>query len=188
MTKLLTFALLLCAAALARAAEFKQVLPAESSVTFAYKQMGVTMEGKFGKFNAQIVFDPAKLNGAQARLDIALASLDTGVAEADQEAAGKLWFNSAAYPAASFVSTGIKALGGNRYEASGKLTIKGRTLDIVTPVTFQVNGAKGAFDGAFSIRRLDYKIGEGEWADVSAVANEVQIRFHLVTTAASGKK
>ncbi|WP_035382489.1 YceI family protein [Ferriphaselus sp. R-1] len=187
MNKLLS-ALLLCLASSAGAAEFKQLLPAESSVTFAYKQMGVPMEGRFGKFNAQLSFDPAKLTTAQARLDIALASLDTGVAEADQEAAGKLWFNTAAFPTASFVSSGIKALGGNRYEASGKLTLKGRTLDIVTPVTFSTNGAKGAFDGAFSIRRLDYKIGEGEWADVSAVANEVQIKFHLVVTATPGKK
>lgn len=188
MLRLLLSVIVFGALGQAGAAEYRQVLPTESTVTFAYKQMGVPMEGKFGKFTAQLVFDPARLNTAQARLDIALASLDTGVAEADQEAAGKLWFNTAAFPAASFVSTGIKALGGNRYAASGKLTIKGRTLDIVTPVTFQANGAKGAFDGTFSIRRLDYKIGEGEWADVSAVANEVQIRFHLVTTAASGKK
>jgi polyisoprenoid-binding protein YceI len=188
MNKLLLIALLSCLTASAGAAEFRQLLPAESSVTFAYKQMGVTMEGKFGKFSAQVAFDPTKLNTAQARLDIALASLDTGVAEADQEATGKLWFNTAAFPTASFVSSGLRALGGNRYEASGKLTLKGRTLDIVTPVTFSANGAKGAFDGAFSIRRLDYKIGEGEWADVSAVANEVQIKFHLVVTAAPGKK
>lgn len=187
MKKLLCI-LLACAAGNVPAAEFRQVLPAESSVTFGYKQMGVPMEGKFGKFAAQLAFDPSRLAAAQARLDIDLASIDTGVAEANQEVTGKLWFNTAAYPSANFVATGIKALGGNRYEASGKLTIKGRTQDIVTPATFQVNGTKGAFDGTFSVRRLDYKIGEGEWADVSAVADDVQIRFHLVVTAAPGKK
>ena len=170
------------------ATEFSQVQANESTVTFSYRQMGVNMDGKFGKFTAQAAFDPAKLDKAQARIEIDLASIDTGVAEADDEVQGKLWFNSQAFPAASFVSTGVKSLGGNRYEAAGKLTIKGKTLDVVAPFSFEAKGARGIFDGVFTIKRLDYDIGEGIWADVSAVANEIQIKFHLVVTAAPVKK
>lgn len=172
----------------AAAVEFKQVQANESSVMFAYKQMGVPMDGKFGKFTAQIAFDPAKISAAQARIEIALASIDTGSSEANQEVAGKLWFNAQNYPTATFVATAVKALGGNRYEAIGKLTIKGKTLDVAAPFTFQSTGVRGTFDGAFNINRLDYKIGEGEWADVSMVANEIQIKFHVVVTALPGKK
>jgi polyisoprenoid-binding protein YceI len=171
----------------AQAVEFRQVQTNESSVTFFYKQMNVPLDGKFNKFAAQITFDPAKLAKAQAKIDIDIASIDTGSADANDEVAGKLWFNAKAFPTASFVSSGIKSLGGNRYEASGKLSIKGHTLDVVTPVTFQSNGSHGAFDGTFSIKRLDYAIGEGEWADVSTVANEIQIKFHIVVNASTGK-
>ncbi len=179
---------LMLAGSTAQAVEFRQVQTNDSSVTFFYKQMNVPLDGKFNKFAAQITFDPAKLAKAQAKIDIDIASIDTGSADANDEVAGKLWFNAKAFPTASFVSSGIKSLGGNRYEASGKLSIKGRTLDVVTPVTFQSNGSRGAFDGTFSIKRLDYAIGEGEWADVSTVANEIQIKFHIVVNASTGKK
>ncbi len=173
---------------IATAVEFKQVQVNESAVTFGYKQMGVPMEGKFAKFSAQTSFDPAKLAKAQARIDIDLSSIDTGSEEANDEVVGKQWFNTKAFPSAGFVSTGVKALGGNRYEATGKLTIKGKTLDVTAPFTFQANGTRGLFDGVFTIKRLDYNIGEGVWTDVSTVANEIQIKFHLVLSAAPNKK
>lgn len=172
----------------ASALEFNQVQTGESWVGFAYKQMGVPLDGKFKRHSAQLVFDPARLASAEARIGIDLSSIDTGSAEADEEVLGKSWFHAKSYPAASFVASGIRALGGNRYEATGQLTLKGRTQNVVVPVTFQQNGARGAFDGAFIIRRLDYAIGEGAWADVSTVANEIQIRFHFVVNAAPGKK
>jgi polyisoprenoid-binding protein YceI len=172
----------------ASALEFKQVLANESTVTFAYKQMGVPLDGKFNKFAAQVSFDPAKHANAQARIDIDVASIDTGSTEANDEVVGKLWFNAKTFPAASFVSTGLKALGGERYEATGKLSIKGRTLEVKAPVTFQSAGNRGAFDGSFTIKRLDYAIGEGEWTDVGTVANEIQIKFHLVVNAIPSKK
>ena len=172
----------------ASALEFKQVQTNESSVTFFYKQMNVPLDGKFNQFSAQISFDPANIAKAQAHFDINVTSIDTGSAEANEEVVGKLWFNAKAFPSASFVSTGIKALGGNRYQASGKLSIKGKTLDVVTPVTFQQTGSRGVFEGAFDIKRLDYAIGEGEWTDVSTVANEIQIKFHIVVNASNSKK
>ncbi len=172
----------------ATAVEFKQVQANESTVTFSYKQMGVPMEGKFAKFTAQTSFDPAKLSKAQARIDIDLTSIDTGSDEANTEVKAKQWFNTQAFPSAGFVSTGVKALGSNRYEATGKLTLKGKTLDVVAPFTFQANGTRGLFDGVFTIKRLDYNIGEGLWTDVDTVANEIQIKFHYVLTVAPSKK
>jgi polyisoprenoid-binding protein YceI len=182
------FALGVALCSQASAIEFKQVQIGESAVTFGYTQMNVPLEGKFNRFAAQLTFDPTKLAGAQARIDIDVASIDTGSEEGNDAVVGKPWFNAKAYPAASFVSSGLKALGGNRYEASGKLTIKGRTLDVKAPVTFQISGNRGVFDGGFNINRLDYSIGEGEWADLGTVANAIQIKFHLVVNAAPSKK
>jgi len=170
------------------AIEFKQVQTNESAVTFGFKQMGVPLDGKFSKFSAQVTFDPAQIAKAQARIDIDLASIDTGSADGNEEVVGKQWFNVKAYPTASFVSTGIKSLGGNRYQALGKLSIKGKTQDVATPVTFQSDGKRGIFEGTFEIKRLDYMIGEGEWMDVSSVANEIKIKFHVVVNASPSKK
>lgn len=171
-----------------QAAEFNQVRTDQSTLTFAYRQMGVPMEGKFQKFVAGIAFDPAKADTAQARIEVDLASIDTGFSDGDKEVLGKQWFNAQAYPAARFVSTGVKTLGGNRYEVLGALTLKGKTQQVSAPFTFKPEGASAVFDGTFTLKRLDYAIGEGAWADTSAVANEVQVRFHIVADAAPAKK
>jgi len=162
------------------AAEYKQVQADKSTLSFGYKQMGVGMDGKFRKFAAQLSFDPAKLANTKAIIDVDLASIDTGSSEADQEVAGKQWFNTKAFPTAHFVSSSVKALGGNRYEVAGKLTMKGRTQDVVAPVTFTPQGNQAIFDGAFSFKRVDFAIGEGPWAAFDTVANEIQVKFHFL--------
>lgn len=172
----------------ALAIEFGQVQADKSTLTFAYKQMGVPSDGKFRKFSAAIAFDPAKPDAASARIDIDMAGFDAGSKEANDEVIGKPWFNTKAFPAARFVSTGIKPLGGDRYEVAGKLTIKDKTLPINAPFTFKQEGAVGVFDGSLTIKRLDYAIGTGAWADVGTVADEVRIVFHVVAAATSTKK
>lgn len=164
----------------ALAVEFGQVQADKSNLAFVSKQMGVPVDGRFRKFNVALAFDPAKPAQASAKMDVDLASIDAGSKDANDEVVGKNWFNTKAFPTASFVSTAVKPLGGDRYEVAGKLTIKGKTQDVVAPATFRQEAGNGVFDGAFTLKRLDFALGEGLWSDVSAVANEVQIRFHIV--------
>lgn len=175
-------------AAMAHAAVYDTVRHDQSTITFTAKQMGVPVDGKFEKFTAQVSFDPAQPQAAQASIDIDLTSIDAGLPEASEEAAGKLWFNTKAYPTARFTSTGVKALGGNRYEASGTLTIKGKTRNIAAPFIITQQGTQAIFDGSFVIKRADFGIGEGMWADFDTVANEVPVKFRIVAAAANAKK
>jgi polyisoprenoid-binding protein YceI len=172
----------------ALAAELNQFSPEKSQISFVSKQMGVAVDGRFAKFDARLSVDPTKPETGKAQIDIELASIDTGSSDADAEVKGKKWFNTAAFPKASFVSSQVRALGGGRYEALGKLTIKGHTHDVAAPFTFKQEGTAGSFDGTFTLKRLDYAIGEGEWADTSTVANEVQIKFHVVALGAPARK
>ena len=175
-------------AASAHATEFNQLQPDKSAVTFAYRQMNVPIDGHFQRFSGRIDFDPAKPAAAQAEIAIELASIDTGFPEGNDEVAGKLWFNTKQFPVARFVSSSIKPLGNNRFEVTGKMSIKGRTHDVTTPATFRQEGGLGVFEGSFVLKRGDYGVGEGMWADYGTVANEVQIKFRLVAAAAAGKK
>ena len=186
--KRITLALALATAQLtslsAHAVEYNQVQPDKSTVNFVYKQMGVAVDGKFKKFSSQLSFDPAKPTAAKATFEVELASVDTGAPEGDDEVAGRPWFNTKAFPTARFVSSSVKALGGNRYEVAGQLSIKGKTQEVVVPATFTPQGNSAVFDGAFTIRRADFSIGEGAWAKFDIVANDVQIKFRIT---ASGK-
>lgn len=172
------------AAPLAQATEYTQVLPQQSNIAFSYKQMGVAMDGQFRRFSSSLAFDPAKPANAKASFDVDLASIDTGGAESDEEVAGKSWFNTKAFPKASFVSTSVKPLPNNRYEVAGKLSIKGKSQDIVVPASFTPNGKYGVFEGSFTIRRGDFSIGEGPWAKFDIVANDVQVKFRITANAA----
>ena len=160
----------------AQAVTFQSVVPEKSSVTFSYKQMGVAMDGKFKKFGAQVNFDPAKADKATGRLEIDLASIDTGSAEADQEVVGKAWFNVAAHPKASFVLQSLKSTAPGQYEAIGQLTLKGQTRELHTPLKLQ---APSTLVGSFVLKRADYGIGEGMWAKFDVVANEITVHFNL---------
>lgn len=164
----------------AAAVEYSQFQPERSQIAFTSKQMGVAVDGRFKKFAAALSFDPAKPTAASARIDIELASIDAGSKDADDEVVGKQWFNTKSFPTASFVSSGVKALGGDRYEVIGKISIKGKSQDAVLPVTVKQDGKLATFDGSLVIKRLDFAIGEGPWADVGTVANEVQIKFRIV--------
>ena len=84
----------------AGAVEYTQIQTDKSNLTFAYKQMGVPMEGKFRKFSGRLSFDPAKPAAAKAALEVELASIDTGSAEANDEVVSKPWFNAKTYPVA----------------------------------------------------------------------------------------
>ena len=172
----------------ADAVEYTQVLPEKSAVAFVYKQMNVPVEGAFKRFKGQLSFDPGKPAGAHAELEIDMAGVDAGSAEANEEVAGKLWFNTRAFPTARFVSSAVKPLGKDQYEVAGKMSIKGRTVDARAPATFRQDGRNAVFEGSFILKRADYGIGEGIWADFGTVANEVQIKFRLVAAPAPEKK
>jgi polyisoprenoid-binding protein YceI len=174
----------LCAAlALPGAAAAQRVTAidaAKSEIRFVSKQMNVPVEGRFRKFSAQLDFDPAKLAGSKVQVEVDLGSIDTDSVEADTEVKSKGWFNIAAFPKATFVSSSLKPAGVNRYEVSGKLTIKGISQDLTVPVTVKQDGPGTVFEGAFTLLRLQFKIGEGPWSDEDTVANAVQVRLRFV--------
>lgn len=180
--KRLALASLLAAASAAHAVEYTQVQPEKSAIAFTYEQMGVAVDGKFRRFSSQLQFDPARPTAARAQFTVELASVDTGAAEGDQEVAGKEWFNTRAFPSATFVSSGVRPLGGNRYEVAGRLTIKGHTQEILVPASFTAQGNSGVFDGTFTIRRGDFAVGEGSWAKFDIVANNVRIKFRITAS------
>ena len=155
---------------------------AKSEISFVSKQMNVPVEGRFRKFTAQIVFDPGKLASAKAEIAVDLASIDTGSTEADDEVGKKTWFNTSAFPTAKFTSSAVTQTGPDRYEARGRLSIKGIGQDVIAPFSARRAGDAVTYEGAFTLKRLQFKIGEGIWSDTETVADEVQVKFRVVTT------
>jgi len=171
--------LLLAALGAASVHADQKLLPAQSEISFVSKQMGVPVEGRFKKFDAQIAFDPAKPDSGKIAFTVDIASITLGAPEPDAELPKAAWFNTAKFPQATFQSSAIKGLGGGKFEVSGKLAVKGNIRDAVIPVTLTQSGTTTTASGVFTLKRLAYKIGENEWADTSMVADDVQVKFKL---------
>lgn len=158
-----------------------QLVAAGSEIAFTTRQMGVPVDGKFGRFSAQIALDPKAPETGSVVFSIDTGSARFGSAELDAEVPKPTWLNVARFPQATFQSSAIKAAGPGRFEVAGKLTIKGSVRDVVVPVQVAATaGGNATASGSFTIKRLDFKVGEAEWADTSMLANDVQVRFRLV--------
>ncbi|HEY1090064.1 MAG TPA: YceI family protein [Burkholderiaceae bacterium] len=175
MKRLLTI-FLASAATLAGAAD---LIPAQSEIAFTSKQMGVPVDGRFKKFEAQLTLDPKKPEAGQVALKIELGSVSMGSAEVEAELVKPEWFDSKKIGFATFASSAIKAAGPGRFTVTGKLNIKNQIREINVPVTLTQAAGVSTAVGSFTIKRLEFKIGDGEWADPQMVANDVLVKFKL---------
>ncbi len=153
---------------------------ASSEIGFKVTQMGVEVSGRFTRFDGAVELDPAKPDAASARINVDIASLSTGDTDADAVALEEAWLNQAVFPKASFESSKLKLLGGNRYEASGTLTIRGKARPLTVPLTID-KARDGSLNvtGTLKINRSDFAVGGGEWNDDDLVANSVPVNFRL---------
>jgi polyisoprenoid-binding protein YceI len=161
-------------------AALQKLVAEQSTISFVSKQMGVPVEGKFGKIDAQINFDPKKLEAAKISFTIDTNSAVIGDAETIRELKKATWFDVAKHPTASFVATKVTAAGAGKFDVAGNLSIKGATKAVSTVVTLSQKSGLSTIEGSLPVKRLDYKLGDGDWKDTSIVADEVQIKFKLV--------
>ncbi|MDN3577916.1 YceI family protein [Chitinimonas viridis] len=153
--------------------------PAKSSVKFVFTQMNVPVEGQFKKFAADIAFDTAKPDTGKVNIAVDLAATDAGSSDANQAVQMKEWFNTGSYPKATFSASQFKPLGGGKFSATGQFSVKGKTANLTVPFTVKPDAKGSWYEGSFPLSRLAWKIGEGEWSDVGAVADAVQVKFKL---------
>ncbi len=178
-------ALLLAGTAFAAGdAPVKYTLDTGSSLLrFTFEQAGANNTGRFGKFTADVTFSPDNLAASKIDVSIDVASIDTGDEERDGTLKSADLFDPAKYPKARFVSSKISAVGAGRYEAQGKLTIRNVTKNIKLPITFQTKAEKGKqmgyLTGRYTLKRLEYGVGQGDWKSTEWVKDDVVVTFSL---------
>lgn len=157
----------------------QQLQLAQSSLRFVSRQMGVPVEGRFKKFQAVSRFDPKRPEDSSVLLEIDLSSVDIGNADTEAELRKPGWFDFQRRPLASFRSTKVRSTGPSRFEVKGLLSIKGLEREVSVPVQLTQKAGLTFAQGSLTMLRNDFRIGDGEWNDVSIVANEVQVTFNL---------
>lgn len=159
----------------------RPVDPSSSRVVATFKQMNVPVEGSFARYTGSVSYDSANPAGSSAELTIDTASFDIGDEEYNAEVRKAEWFDSKAHPQARFRSTSVRALGADRFEAEGQLTLKGKTQTVKAQVSVKRDAKGQRFEGELPLSRKAFGIGDPDWDEV--LEDGVTVKFVIAIPA-----
>ncbi|MDW2982627.1 MAG: YceI family protein [Rhodanobacter sp.] len=154
------------------------VQPASSTLGFSNTFQGESFDGQFGQWTAAIRYDPANLAASKFDVEVTLASVKTGDSDRDTALPGADFFDVAKFPKAHFVTTGFRRSGG-KVIADGTLTLRGVSKPVSLEVAFKPQAGGATLDVAGTVKRLDFGVGTGDYADTSVIGGEVKVTAHL---------
>ena len=145
-----------------------------AALLFASRYDGEVFTGRFSEFATKLSFDPARPEAGKLDVTIGLASADTGNADRDSTLKTADFFDVAKFAQARYSATGFRKLADGRYVADGTLELRG----VRKPVTLTfawTGGAQPVLEGKAVVKRLEFGVGGGDWADTSVIPDEVNI-------------
>ena len=167
-----------------------EMIAEKSSITFHGKQMGTEFDGFIKFFTPEIYFDESNLEQSKVIVDIDINSIDAKDAERNKSIKGPDWFKTDEFPTARFESEKFAKTGENAFTADATLTIRGVAVPVQFPftLTHQAVGFgqdRAIVTGSVTLDRSKFQLGQGDWADPSVIANEVQVDVKVTTIPAS---
>ena len=153
-----------------------------STLVFASKYDGEVFTGKFASFTTTLSFDPAQLASSKLDVVIPLAGASTGNGDRDSTLSSSDFFNVAKFAQARYTASKFRSLGGNQYAADGSLSLRGVSKPVTLTFTWTA-GAKPVLAGTAVVKRLDFGVGDGDWADTKVIPNDIRITTKVVLQA-----
>ena len=172
MTRTLLLAAALAFAPAAGAADYVQA--PGSTLAFAGSYQEDVFTGRFPAFRTRLSFDPARPAEARLEVDIPLTNASTGNPDYDENLRGDAFLDVARFPRARYTATGFRALGGDRYAADGTLSLHGVSRPVTLTFTW-TPGAQPVLAGRATVKRLDFGVGAGDWADTAMLPDEIAV-------------
>src|SRR3990167_428744 len=160
-----------------------EIVPTESSITFTGIQNDAPASGSIKKFNGRIQFDPKQLNDSKVRIVIDMNSITTSYIDFTTTLLTEDWFNVKLFPKAVFETTKFKKTDDNHYQATGTLKIRDKIVPVT--LTFEAKELSPSIvlvKGNTTLKRTQFGIGQGEWADTEAVKDVVNVNFQIVAS------
>jgi polyisoprenoid-binding protein YceI len=145
-----------------------------SRLEFVAEQAGEEFRGRFGRFEADVAFDPADLEASAVIVRVDTGSVATGDDERDGILRGDGWFESARFAQARFEVERFEARDGG-FRAHGALTIRDQSV----PVVFDFDLTPAGLRGTAVLDRLAFGLGTGEWADPEWIGLSVRVEAVL---------
>ena len=165
-----------------------------TSVEFVGRHLMITkVRGRFDDVRGGITIseDPEK---SHVEVAIGAASLSSGNNDRDAHLKGEDFFDVDHYPTISFASTAVKALGGDRWELVGDLTVRGTTKPVTLQVDFEGGGASPmgderiGFSAATDINREDFGLSWNVALETGGLLIGKTVRIELAVQAIAATK
>lgn len=155
--------------------------PAPKSVVFTGSQSGAPFPGEFKSYGAFLCLDDKDPAKNKLKVEVDTTSVSTDLPEMDEGLQNEDFFDSAHFRQARFESDSLTLVSPGRYSVSGRLTIRDVTRSVTVPFTWTLgaDGKHAKLEGVFTLQRLDYHVGQGQWADTTWVGNPVDLRFSV---------
>jgi polyisoprenoid-binding protein YceI len=161
----LTAAALVLAASPAFAAPDTYAIDKDHSETsFLVQHMLGKVRGVFTDFGGTIVFDKANPAASSVEFKVKATSIDTNNDKRDEHLRSPDFFDVATYPEITFKSAKVVAKGGNAFDVTGTLTIRGVGKTVTLPVKYlgeakdPWGNVKASFETGITINRKDYNV------------------------------
>lgn len=157
--------------------------PYHTQVEFAAKHLGMmTVRGHFADVSVTGTIDPDHPEASSVEVTIQTASIRTHNENRDNDLRSSNFLEVGKYPTITFRSTTIEHVGGERYNMTGDLTIKG----VTKPVTLQgvrygefndpMMGHRIAYGAEGQVNRRDFNMTFNPVLDGKfVVSNEIQL-------------
>ncbi|MFD0915195.1 YceI family protein [Pseudahrensia aquimaris] len=150
--------------------------PQNSSITVSVAQMGSDVQGSFGSFEADVLFDPQAPEAARIEARIPVATFTFG-SNTDQALSAD-FLNAEVYPVAVFTSqTVTKTESG--YRAEGELALAGTTQPVTLDFTFDEVDGVANVEATATLQRLEFGIGKAYQGN-DTVGHSVRVAITLV--------
>ena len=140
-----------------------QLDPAHTRLGFAARHALVAkVHGRFDSFEGRLHLDGSDPTKSSVMLTIDAASIRTNNADRDAHLHSSDFFDVLRYPTITFESTGVAALGDDRYRVTGNLTIKAITRPVDLDLTYQGNAVdpygqrRVGIEGSGSVKRSEW--------------------------------
>ena len=155
-----------------------------SALRFSASMNGEAFSGVFGRWNADIRFNPKALSTSSVAVGIDMASAQTGNADRDQALPTGDFFAAARYPRATFAAHRFKSLGSRRYLAFGVLTVRGISKPLTLPFGLAITGRLAKMSAVVAVNRLAFDIGQDQWKATDVIPAAVTVTIAITATRA----
>lgn len=155
-----------------------KIVPEKSSLSFAATQNGAPVKGEFKKFSGEIHFDLNQLKESSVKIVVDMNSLSTSYDDLTMTLETPDWFDMKLFPEAVFSATDFVKTANDEYDAKGTLTIRDKSQPVTLHFTAtQPNASNAVVKGFTTVKRTAFGVGQGEWASVNEVKDEVKVDF-----------